>query len=308
MSQLLYAQIAAEAIMNRQIIKTTMLNKQDLRNIRNLIQQCRQVDGYAARAYWNILKQRQLPEYDDFICMQDGKLIAYLALYLFKEDEAEISALVHPKFRRQGLFRSLLNDALRDLNRRNISSCKLIIHKDAELPRQLMKPLKTEFDHTEIEMRLKHKIKLDNLPDIELVPADEKDLRLLAEIDSLCFNTNVDTMMMRFHQNMQAKNRRCWVAKHNGIDIGKAHVRFDDDNIAFIHDLGVRPEHRQKKYASAIVMELISILKKAGYGAIALDVLGDNTKAIKLYEKCGFEIIEHHDFYRLPVASLQKQL
>jgi len=294
--------------MTKQLIKTTKLSKQELRNIRNLTQQCYQFDTFNTRLYWNILRSRQLPEFDDFLYYNDGKLVAYLALFVFKQNEAEISATVHPKFRKQGLFRRLLEDAVLELKRRNIPSCEFICNQKAELANTLLKRLKTEFNHTECEMRLTKKIKLDGLPKVKLHPAGESDLPTLAKIDNSCFNTKFETIMYRFHQNLQEKNRKIWLVTHEGTTIGKIHVRFDDDDVAFIHDVGVSPKHRRKRYASAMVMDIIDLLKKKGHRAIALDVLSDNTDAIKLYEKCGFDLFDRHDFFRLPVSQLYKHL
>lgn len=291
-------------MITKQLIKTTKLTKQELRNITNLTQQAYQHDRFNIRLYWNILQDRQLPEFDDFLCYVEGKLVGYLALFVFKEDEAELNAVIHPKHRNQGIFSRLLEEAALELKRRNIPKCQLITHKSAELGIQLAKARGGKYDHSECEMRSIHKPKFENLPTLELRPATENEVFILAKIDSQCFHTEVEKIAMRLLKNMQEKHRKAWIASFDGVDIGKAHVRFDDENTAFIHDLGVLPEHRRKHFGMAMVVQLRELLKKQGFHTIALDVLADNTSAIHMYEKCGFELTAEHQFWAVKVENL----
>lgn len=288
----------------KQTIKTTRLSKQELRNIRNLMQECAKVDKFQARLYWNILKDRQIPEFDDFLYFVEGKLVAYLALFVFKEDKAELNAIVHPEWRRQGIFSYLLEEAGLELNRRKIALCDFICYQSSSVALNIAKQYSAEYKYSECEMRAIHKPVLDHLPEIEFRLANEEDVKTLAEIDSACFHTNVRRMMERFRDSFEEKNRRIWIASIEGQYIGKAHVRFDDENVAFIHDLGVLPAHQRKGYAKAMVIKLRELLKKEGYSQIALDVLKDNQAAIKLYEQCGFELTAEHQFWEFPSKLL----
>ncbi len=291
-------------ISHKQTIKTTRLSRQELRNIRNLMQECAKEDKFQARLYWNILKDRQIPEFDDFLYFVEGKLIAYLALFVFKEDKAELNAIVHPKWRRQGIFSYLLKEAGLELDRRKIALCDFICHSSATVALDIAKKYSAEYKYSECEMQVTHKPTLENLPQVELRLAKEEDIKTLAEIDSACFHTNVRRMVERFQESMKEKNRRIWIASVDGQYVGKAHIRYDEENVAFIHDLGVLPTFQRKGYAKAMVMILRDLLKKEGYSKIALDVLKDNQAAIQLYERCGFELIAEHQFWEFPAGLL----
>lgn len=287
-------------MVERQFIKTSRLNKREIKNLRNLLQDSYKNDRFYIRLYWNIINQRELDALDDYLYYINGKLVGYFAIFVFKDTEAEISAVVHPDFRKQGLFTLMMQDAALDLDRRDISLCQLICHEKSEGSLKIVEKYGGKYDHSELEMELKQKVKLADLPEVELRLAGEEDIQILAQIDADAFDTDVDHMVFRFTQNLAEKNRMAFVASHNGMDVGKTHIRFDHEGIAFIHDLGVPPKLRRKGYAAAMVMELINVMKKKGYGKIALDVLDDNTNAIKLYQKCGFEITDEHKFYNVP--------
>lgn len=291
-------------VQNKQTIKTTRLSKQELRNVRNLMQECAKVDKFQARLYWNILKDRQIPEFDDLLYFVEGKLVAYLALFVFKEDKAELNAIVHPEWRRQGIFSYLLEEAGLELNRRKISLCDFICYQSANVALNIAKQYSAVYKYSECEMRAIHKPVLDHLPEMEFRVATQEDIKTLAEIDSACFHTNVRRMIERFKDSFEEKNRRIWIASVQGQYIGKAHVRFDDENVAFIHDLGVLPAFQGKGYAKAMVMKLRELLKKEGHAQVALDVLKENQTAIKLYERCGFELTAEHQFWEFPSKLL----
>lgn len=291
-------------ITNKQIIKTTRLSKQELRNIRNLMQECAKVDKFQARLYWNILKSRQIPEFDDLLYFVEGKLVAYLALFVFKEDKAELNAIVHPEWRRRGLFSYLLEEAALELKRRKLPLCDFICHSTSEVALNIAKKYSAVYKYSECEMRAVSHPPLPNIPEIEFRLAKLEDIQILAEIDSACFHTNVRRMVERFTENFEEQTRQVWIAAASGQYIGKAHIRFDDDNMAFIHDLGVLPTYQGKGYAKAMVIKLRENLKKEGYMQVALDVLKDNETAIKLYERCGFELIAEHQFWEFPSKLL----
>ena len=273
---------------NRQLIKTSRLSNQELRNIRNLVDLCAKHDGYAVRLYWNIMKDRQLPEFDDFLYYVNGKLIAYLATFAFKENEVEINAVVHPGYRNQGIFHYLIHEASIEISKRKIGYSLLVVHDSATKSIDFAKSIGAEYDHAECVMHLQNEPETFDSPEIKLQLAKPDDVEELARIDSLCFNTLYEKMVYRFMNNMKEKNRKAWlVINADGYNVGKTHVRFDNDNTGFIHDLCVLPEFRRQRYGSALVMALIKQLKKLNCRKIYLDVLADNTNAIGMYERCG---------------------
>jgi ribosomal protein S18 acetylase RimI-like enzyme len=60
---------------------------------------------------------------------------------------------------------------------------------------------------------------------------------------------------------------------------------------AFIDDIEIYENFRRKGYASQALGILENIITEMGLKTIRLHVFGHNQNALKLYEKCGYEII-----------------
>lgn len=284
-------------MIRRYFIKTTKLSKSELKEIKNLSIISHNVDGFKTKLYWNILEDRKLPEYDDFLLYVEGNLAAYVGVFAFKEEEVELAAIVHPKYRQQGYFKSLLAEAFAELSRRNFKKCLIICNREADIAIQIVKKLNTSFSHSEYEMVSKKTPEFTNLPKLELREYTHEDILDLAQMDAVCFNSSLDKMVFRFINSMGEKNRKVYVALYEGEKIGKAHLRFDEKNHAYIHDLCILPTHRRKKFATALVIQLMEMLQQKKINRIYLDVEGKNVSAIKLYEQCGYEVTAIHDFW-----------
>ncbi|BAY61882.1 acetyltransferase, GNAT family protein [Calothrix brevissima NIES-22] len=59
---------------------------------------------------------------------------------------------------------------------------------------------------------------------------------------------------------------------------------------AFIHDIWVEPEYRQKRVAKQMVMQAVERFEQMGVKQIRLDTAAINEAARKLFTSCGFRI------------------
>jgi ribosomal protein S18 acetylase RimI-like enzyme len=286
----------------KQLTKVSKLGKTDLREIRKLVDICKKADGFETKFYYNILKDRRIPEFDDYFYYLNGNLVGYLAIFCFKENEAEVSACVHPKNRHQGIFKRLFAEASDELRRRGIQDALLLVQHATQPAETICEHYNATFSHAEHEMTAKRFVDIPDLPEIILRDVTKDDAMELARIDAAGFDTDFNKMVYRFLNGMNDKDRTVWMATHNGENIGKVHVRFDEDGKGYIHDLCVPHEHRRKRYAMSMVQETLIKLKKMGFKVVYLDVEATNPNAIELYAKCGFETTAIHDFWRYPIA------
>jgi ribosomal protein S18 acetylase RimI-like enzyme len=291
-------------MIRRYLEKTTKLSKGELKEIKNLSILSQNVDHFKTKLYWNILEDRKLPEYDDFLFYIEGNLAAYIGVFAFKEEEVELAAIVHPKHRNQGYFKSLLPEVFMELAKRNFKKCLIIVNREGQVANQITKKLNTTYSHSEYEMFSKTKPTFTDLPKLELREYTHDDIIDLAQMDAVCFNSSLDKMIFRFINSMGEKNRKVYVAISNGEKIGKVHLRFDEKNHAYIHDLCILPAHRRKRLATAMVVQVMEILNQKKIHHIYLDVEGKNESAIKLYEQCGYEITAIHDFWAYDLTQV----
>jgi len=291
----------------KQLTKLSRLHKTDLRTIKTLVDRCLQQDGFRVKLYWNILQNRQTQELNDLFYFVDGNLAGYLAIFTFESDEAEISVTVHPKYRRLGIYNKLIAEALLELRQRYISKCLCICPQGSLINETYLRPFKPDYVFSQIEMSTTEIPIFQNLPEVTLRLAEPADLPLIAKIGMVGFKASFNEALQRFTENMQEKNRKMWLLSTPELEnIGKIHVRYDDNNVAFIHDLCILPEHRGKRYALAMILKTMHMLRQQAQKVFTLDVECDNEGALKLYELCGFKSISAYDFWRVSLANVPK--
>lgn len=288
--------------MIKQLNKTSKLHKNELRQIRNLIDRSAEVDGFKIKAYWHVLENRLTMEFNDFLYYLDGNLIGYLALFTFESNEAEMTAVIHPKYRQRHLFRKMLAEATLELRQRGVGRYLWICPKGSPINEDYLKRFNGQYIFSQVEMTARREPIHIDLPEISLRLATQADLNQLAKIGAISFDSSYTETLQRFTENMKEKNRRTWLLSIPGFDnIGKIHVRFDEGRVAFIHDLCVLPEYRGKKYAMAMILKTMEMMYQADQRKIILDVECHNEGALKLYQQCGFDTTSAYDFWRLPV-------
>ncbi len=290
--------------MLKQLTKVSKLYKTDLRAIKNLMDLSTHTDGFKTKFYWNIIYDRQTSEFNDLLYSIDGNLAGYLALFTFKIDEAEISAVVHPKYRRQGIFKKLLAEAALELRQRRLPRALFICHQSATTIAHYLKSLGAQYLYSQVEMTAMHDPVQKELPTVELRLAGIDDVVTLAKIGAESFGSPFLEVLQRFIENMKDRNRKAWLVSVHGENIGKIHVRYEADKTAFIHDLCIMPKHRGQNYAMAMILQTMQLLKNEGYKVITLDVEYHNKGALKLYERCGFETTAAYDFWHVATAQL----
>ncbi|GAF83838.1 unnamed protein product [marine sediment metagenome] len=244
-------------------------------------------------------------EFNDFFYYMDGNLIAYLALYTFENDEAEMSALVHPNYRQEGIFKKLLGEALLELRQRHISQCVWVRPHRSVITPEYLAAKNGRYTFSQVEMIAKNEPVAKELPELHLQQATRQDIVTLAEIGAICFNSSFSETHQRFLENMNEKNRLAWIASlPDGKNIGKIHVRYDEDNTAYIHDLCILPAYRGKNYATAMILKTMQMLRENGQQQIFLDVECHNEGALRLYQQCGYVTSAGFDFWRVPTAKM----
>jgi len=85
------------------------------------------------------------------------------------------------------------------------------------------------------------------------------------------------------------------VDKLSGKIIGTSWMTFDGRRI-HLHHFGISPDYQGKGLAKPLLKESLKFVKKKGY-QVKIEVHRDNQKAIRLYEKAGFEYLGDYDVY-----------
>jgi len=90
------------------------------------------------------------------------------------------------------------------------------------------------------------------------------------------------------------------LASVDGVDVGYALTHMDEEtgeNVAWVVQMGVRPDWRRKGIAGALLASLMQRYRLADVSAVWLDVGADNPQAAQLYRRMGFEAVRRRVSY-----------
>ncbi|HEX4046162.1 MAG TPA: GNAT family N-acetyltransferase [Gammaproteobacteria bacterium] len=273
------------------------LNKHELTQLIQLAEICQQHDNALPKMYWDLLKtHRSRP--GNFLGYQQHVLIAYLSYFLFYDDAAHISALVHPDYRQQGIFSQLLQLVWTPLLEVGIKKVIFSFPQKNDVTRKCLLALNAKFLYFEYLME-----RISAMPEsvtennLVLQLADKNNLELMAMLDVAAFNSDYSTMLQRFQKTIDDLDRQVWLVYLQQQCIGKAHVHFNpDEQSAVIHDVGILPSEQKKGYGTVLLKLVINRLIQAGYTKIRLEVIANNQAAIRVYERCQFMVREVYEY------------
>ncbi len=170
------------------------LSGSDLEALRALEEVCNKNDGIKLKLNWDLLISRQPGSTDDFLYFDDsGKLLGYIAIYCFGMPEAEISGMVHPSYRRNGIFSKLLAYAALECRKRSVKSLLFINDRNSLPGASFAKSTGALFDHSEHRMELPGSmVPIDVKCPVELRKAAASDIDMLTKLNSICFDMDED--------------------------------------------------------------------------------------------------------------------
>jgi ribosomal protein S18 acetylase RimI-like enzyme len=283
--------------------KSYGLNSLQLAGIRQLEALCNQFEALTMKLNWSTLESRPPDQINDYLVYQNEVLIGYLALYGFKKQEVEVSAMTHPHYRRQGIFKQLLVAAGQQLSQRGVPEFLFICERVSSSGRQCLHTIGARYDFSEYKLNLKEVVETATPPaELRLRSAFPADIPRLVHLDELCFNVDPEIAKSWLHHDLTNGKRRVMVAALKRSIIGKIVVLLEETE-AYISGFCVLPEYRGQGYGKAILTQTIQHLTSEYQGPITLEVSCNNETALALYRYCGFETTTAYDYYRWPVAS-----
>ena len=278
----------------------TRLSPADLDTIRQLAGECNQFEELTMKLNWPSLQSRAGQVTDDFMMIEDRRLVGYLALYAFNQQEAEISAMTHPACRRQGIFKQLLAAARSTLAERRIPDLLFICEQKSTSARSCMTAIGSRYEFSEYKMTLAEVPPLEPIHGLRLRLAQADDLAQLVQLDHLCFNVEPEISQAYLTNEKRSRNRRMFIAMVDDLIVGKIQVTLGADEI-YLSGFCLWPDYRRQGYGRSILTQIVNQLNRERRQPIALEVACANRQALNLYQSCGFQEVTAYDYYRQPV-------
>src|SRR5205807_10151010 len=100
------------------LVKKYTLTEAEITEISQLIDTCNTHDGLRMRIGLEMLRARRGDEVNDFLYYVDGQLAGYREADSWGKKEKELTGMVYPDFRRQGIVTALFTASSQPLQQR----------------------------------------------------------------------------------------------------------------------------------------------------------------------------------------------
>ncbi|MFC0189526.1 GNAT family N-acetyltransferase [Fictibacillus aquaticus] len=281
------------------IVKRSQLTKQELDDIKVLEDICSNYENITLKLNWSMLRDNKRDSENHIFYYENNVLVGFLGLYYFGRDEIEASGMVHPEYRRRGIYKQLVQTAKEECSSRSISCLILICPGNSASGHAFCKNVGSDYSFTEYYMERNDNTLMD-IPAVSglgIRQAMKEDLDAIARLNQNGFDMALEDAA-NFASSSLLKGDTL-IAELNGTAIGKLNLR-DTDNHAFIYGFVVAKEFRGKGYGRNILMNaVVYSQEKMNRLHQSLEVAATNDRALGLYKSCGFVEKSKIDYYEL---------
>ncbi|REK71878.1 GNAT family N-acetyltransferase [Paenibacillus paeoniae] len=281
------------------------LNEAELDAIGLLADTCNRHDRIELKLNWNMLRERSGSETSDFLYYESGQLVGFLGVYQFLSTEVELSGMVHPSHRRQGLFGQMVQAAREECKRRNVSKLVFMCQQGSSSAKAVMDRWTIPYGYSEYWMGLsdpRPQEDREQLESLKLREFDSADESAIVRLNVEGFGLSEEDATNLLEKPNGLRTSRVYMAEVQGEEgirrtVGKIHVRIVNGS-AFIYGFVVAANERGRGYGKAILKQIIKEIRAEDPQAtIALEVAVKNEQALGLYESTGFRISKATDYY-----------
>ena len=283
------------------LIKRRTLTEVEVTEIGRLIAVCDDYEGLHMRLGLDELRKRSGDEERDLLYYEDGALVGYLAVDGWGR-ERELTGMVHPGYRRRGIFSKLFAAVKEEYRRLGVRKLILVCEQSSASGQAFVKTTGAQREHAEHEMVLgTFKERRVFHAGLQMRQANSSDLDAIASILATD-SGNVEVEKQWVGKLFDDPDGRFYLATLHGKPVGC--LRLDDmgDQVG-IYAFEIRMGYRGLGYGRQMLEEAIHIIRAETQKRIMLDVETDNTNAIGLYRSCGFEVKTTYDYYGLDISS-----
>ncbi|QBD81368.1 GNAT family N-acetyltransferase [Ktedonosporobacter rubrisoli] len=285
------------------LVARTTLSASELTAIQQLAELCKRYENLRMRWSWDELRQQVNAANNDFLYYADDKLVGYVHLYDDFSGEYELAGMVHPDYRRRGIFQALLRKAREE--HADAKRFILVCEEGSGSGQAMLAQLGATLSFAEHEMQLEHFRESSTFDDrLTFKPAEFDDLDVIATILSRSFGQDETIFRKRLEQRFKNPHQRYYIATFGEESVGCEEpvgcLRLDDADGEFgIYSVGVVPDYRGRGYGRQMMEEIIRTVRASSQKTIMLDVDTTNTPAISLYTSCGFRTRATHGYYEI---------
>jgi len=270
-----------------------MLTKEELFEIKTLQKICEQEGGFQLKLNFEMLENRVGNKKEDFFHYEEGRLVGFLGCYAFG-NKVELCGMVHPDYRRKGIFSKLLEMGLGEANQR-YSKILLNAPTESQSAKQFLKNIPCTFEVAEYQMKWQE-TELTEDSTVTLRPSiSNEDMETEIQLEVLSFGFE-ENGAREFNQLIRENSSdHHLIIESNGRVAGKMRVS-ESKGEAWIYGFAVYPELQRKGIGRKALTKVVLMEHQKGL-PIFLEVEAKNAHALRLYESCGFRSYHSQDYY-----------
>jgi ribosomal protein S18 acetylase RimI-like enzyme len=270
-----------------------LLTVNQLQEIKQLQQVCEQEGNFGLKLNWEMLSSRKEGRKDDFLHYMDGNLVGFLGIYGFG-NKTEICGMVHPNYRRRGIFTKLLKEGIIESKLRGTRQILLNAPAGSSSAKEFLTKIPNHHHMTEYQMKWEGKLPQTN-PAILLRPSTEEDTALKIRLEIECFGFTPQEAEEFYKEYRTSSNEDSYIIEAERSPVGKMRVDHHDGE-AWIYGFAILPEHQGKGIGRNALAWIIEKEHRSGF-PVFLEVEAKNAHALGLYESVGFKSYHAQDYY-----------
>lgn len=223
---------------------------------------------------------------NDILYYIDDNLVGYISIFTMGTmTEAELNGVVHPDYRRQGIFKAMHKAAMNVCRDRKFKHMLLLSDKHSAYGVDFIKSLGIRYHHTEYQMEQNGICDLNTTDHISLRLANKSDAKTIWQMDIEYFGLNEDSQPDDLE--IMDENHLVYMIELDKQVIGKIRVEYGK-GVSFIYGFGILPDYRGKGYGKETLIKTLKLINEHGIHKVELEVESQNENALLLYKNCGF--------------------
>lgn len=257
------------------------------------------------RLDYNLLAVPDLPTDDLFLYYHANQLVGCLLLDRYHSNMKEVMGIVHPDFRRQGIFHELLTAARTECLSRGITRLLFVCETNSRNGLAFLQAIGAgrEFaEHRMVLQTFQPRFQYDDHLVFREALRDDRDELAVVLADD--FDGSRESALQHVLRAFERPNQRFYLATYGGNEVSCGEpvgtVRIEEmPQEMGIYSLFVRPAYRGRGHGRQVIEEAIVTIRESSQKPIMLEVDANNFTAMNLYRSLGFAVDHTYEYYGL---------